>query len=333
MLNDLFITRDASAHLIRYLDARELALPEFRRRLEVKTQKQLLSYELWWRLLEELQTLHPIRGLGIDIGRSISVEHCGVIGYLFRTSENVLEALACYQRFESLLYAGSQVQSRLENAGGTLVLEWPVDQGLSSQHSDALLLAALVNIIREILDDPSIHPCSVGFTHAVASEEHESYLNYFQCPVRYQQAQLSIHFTLSDLQKPIPYHDRNLHQLLGAQAQDMVKQLPDADVFLSRAREAMIRGLKDGKADAVSVAQRLNVSTRGLHRKLQAKDKLFRDLLRETRMQLSKEYLSNASLSLAEIALLLAYSEQSAFNRAFKEWYGMSPKQFRQKLK
>ena len=36
--------------------------------------------------------------------------------------------------------------------------------------------------------------------------------------------------------------------------------------------------------------------------------------------------------SLSEIAFLTGYSEQSAFNRAFKRWMGMTPAAYRKSL-
>lgn len=45
---------------------------------------------------------------------------------------------------------------------------------------------------------------------------------------------------------------------------------------------------------------------------------------------LALEYLKDPHLSLQEIALLLCYSEQSAFQRAFKQWSGLTPQQWRQ---
>ena len=40
---------------------------------------------------------------------------------------------------------------------------------------------------------------------------------------------------------------------------------------------------------------------------------------------LARDYLRQPALSLADIAFLLGYSEQSAFHRAFKEWSGTNP--------
>ena len=54
-------------------------------------------------------------------------------------------------------------------------------------------------------------------------------------------------------------------------------------------------------------------------------------LLDDARLQLAKRYLSKSNTSLSEIALLLGYAEQSAFNHAFKRWTGATPKAWREK--
>ena len=47
---------------------------------------------------------------------------------------------------------------------------------------------------------------------------------------------------------------------------------------------------------------------------------------------LAEEYLRDPHLGLHEIALLLGYSEQSAFQRAFKQWRNITPLQWRQQV-
>jgi AraC-like DNA-binding protein len=44
---------------------------------------------------------------------------------------------------------------------------------------------------------------------------------------------------------------------------------------------------------------------------------------------LAQQYLTDENLSLHEISLLLGYSEQSAFQRAFKQWTRQTPQQWR----
>jgi AraC-like DNA-binding protein len=46
-------------------------------------------------------------------------------------------------------------------------------------------------------------------------------------------------------------------------------------------------------------------------------------------MELAAQYLALRSMSGQEIAAVLGYSRPSALFRAFKDWYGVTPGQFR----
>ena len=77
------------------------------------------------------------------------------------------------------------------------------------------------------------------------------------------------------------------------------------------------------------IAQGLGYSTRSFHRKLAEDGLSFQTLTKETRAELAEALLKDQSYSLAEIAFLTGFSEQSAFTRAFKRWMGATPAQFR----
>ena len=68
---------------------------------------------------------------------------------------------------------------------------------------------------------------------------------------------------------------------------------------------------------------------RQLQRYLQAQGSNYQQRTQQVRQMLAEQYLQDPHLSLQEIALLLSYSEQSAFQRAFKLWTGKTPQQFR----
>ena len=78
-------------------------------------------------------------------------------------------------------------------------------------------------------------------------------------------------------------------------------------------------------------ASTLHMSSRTLQRALQQANTSFRQLVAECRHQLAQHYLTDASLSLQQIAVQLGFEEQSSFQKAFKCWQGCSPGTFRQR--
>lgn len=78
------------------------------------------------------------------------------------------------------------------------------------------------------------------------------------------------------------------------------------------------------------VAMRLHISGRTLQRKLKEAGYNYQTVLDSSRQKIAERYLLDTELSLAEIAFLIGYREQSSFNHAFRGWKGITPSQFRE---
>jgi AraC-like DNA-binding protein len=150
--------------------------------------------------------------------------------------------------------------------------------------------------------------------------------------VSFGNAMTSVRFSADFLRLPIRNSDPGLKALLEQQAEAQLKALPETDQFEETLNQALIRALHDGVPTLEQVALRLSMSNRTLQRRLGERGLNYQALLDRTRSELARRYLADRNLSLSEIALLLAFSEQSAFNRAFKRWYGESPRRFRRSL-
>ena len=57
----------------------------------------------------------------------------------------------------------------------------------------------------------------------------------------------------------------------------------------------------------------------------------YQAVLDSVRHEMATACLEDERLSLAEIAFLLGYADQSAFNHAFRKWTGDSPLRFRER--
>ncbi len=84
-----------------------------------------------------------------------------------------------------------------------------------------------------------------------------------------------------------------------------------------------------GSSAEDDVARALGVGARTLRRRLAEESTSVREILDRVRLEIAIERLRRSRTSLAELALHLGFSDQTALSRAFRRWTGESPAQFR----
>ena len=112
-----------------------------------------------------------------------------------------------------------------------------------------------------------------------------------------------------------------IHDKYSIRYLDKIKRNSLVDVV----KNAIIEGLPSGKISDEYVANKLNISSRTLQRKLNKKKTSFRSILKEVRQDIAKYYIHESTVNLMEIAFILGYSEYTSFSRAYKTWTGNSP--------
>jgi len=93
----------------------------------------------------------------------------------------------------------------------------------------------------------------------------------------------------------------------------------------SMVENQLLRVLPSGGVQAAVIARQLDMSMRSLTRRLAEEGTTFGEILDGLRNRLALRYLEDQRMSLQQIAWLLGYSEPTAFNHAFKRWFGTSP--------
>jgi len=76
----------------------------------------------------------------------------------------------------------------------------------------------------------------------------------------------------------------------------------------------------------------LSISIRTLQRRLDEEGHTFNELLLEVRKQRVVEYLSYQQITVEQLSLLLGYKAKSQFLKAFRTWFGVTPKEYRAKI-
>ena len=80
------------------------------------------------------------------------------------------------------------------------------------------------------------------------------------------------------------------------------------------------------------MAQALNISARTLHRQLKDEGTSLQALKDEVRRDIAIQLLTRTTRSVKQIALAAAFRNEKSFTRAFRQWTGESPVEYRRKL-
>ena len=178
-----------------------------------------------------------------------------------------------------------------------------------------------------------VQPLAVEFMAQAPSPLHEArYRQAFGLLPRFGERANRFLLSQDDLLAPIPTHNPELLALHEKLVESELDQLGQAGVG-ARVRHEIARLLPQGEPRREEVAAVLGLTDRTLQRRLQAESTSYQQLLDDTRRELARQYLGEPRHSLAEVADLLGFVDQSNLFRACRRWFGMPPGQYRQQLR
>lgn len=290
-------------------------------------QLERFDFSVWRELLNEIQQASNLPALGLDIATYVKPQHLGIIAYIALSCDTLGEALNRYHDFHRLIYDGSPLQ--IQTLGQNLAVKWDeLPPHLTTQITDEIAIALLVQFLRLYLKIENLDIYEVHFRHP-APKQRSLYERFFHCKVKFSQPTVQIILPTQLLYTPIQQADQTLQKLLMQQAHDLLDQLPNSTQLDERLQQAILSGLQKNNYRIETIASQLCMSVRQLQRHLKSQQSTYQQRVQDVRQLLAIQYLQDPYLSLQDIALLLSYSEQSAFQRAFKQWMGLTPQQWR----
>jgi AraC-like DNA-binding protein len=184
--------------------------------------------------------------------------------------------------------------------------------------------------IRQLLEEPEkfkLQKVTFSFPKPVYFKMFEE---IFMCPVHFGQPHSELFFPTEMLDYPFSAANDLAQEMCQQQCEKFLRQLEGEGGLTEQIRTAIIRS--PGEAPTLTdLANSLHMSLRTLRRRLKAEGTTYKEILTEIRMQLAREYLLETPLSLKEIGYLLGYTEVANFQRAFKNWYKITPRELRLK--
>lgn len=259
--------------------------------------------------------------LGLNVAETIKPHHLGTLGYLATACPTLAEVIKRLDRYQRLVYDVVSMSTR--SAPDHVDLVWDTTIFDPGRLVNETGLAIVIQLGRALIGRREV--ATLITIPGPPPENIEPYLEWFGCEVQFGASEALIRVSREAMQIPLMAADANVVAVMERHAIQLLDNTPTIEPVIAQVRQAIARMLHDGEPDLTAVAVKLHSSTRSLQRLLNSADSSFRAELAMVRQCLAESYLRDRGLSIADIAMLLGYSEHSAFSRVYKGWTGISP--------
>jgi len=266
---------------------------------------------------------------GLQAARFWHPSQMGALGYAWLTSETLLAAFRRYSRFIKIVSDVVQLEIIEDDDQLSLDTRFLQEEASQKYRIDGAM-ATLMAMIQSNAG-PDFHPKSVSFIFG-PPQDTAPYYALFQCPVIFNAPTNRFTITQEDAHAPRSCSNTQLALLHDQFMLEYVAKL-DKENIVERVKVAVTQELASGNISDALIAKKLFLTERTLQRRLQENGTTFKKLLTEVRIALADNYIRDSKLSLNEISFLLGFSELSSFSRAFKNWTGSSPRDYRQETR
>ncbi|MEM1431033.1 MAG: AraC family transcriptional regulator [Pseudomonadota bacterium] len=289
--------------------------------------KVMLADTAYYDLLERIAEQTDVTALPLRVGASMQCDNYGALGLAWKAAPTLAGSFARVERYARLWTSVVEYELRPSDRGTLFILHRAGTRRLGLRLSNEATLASAVSISRQVSPMP-FSPVEVQIKHAAPASisAHEA---YFGCPVRFGAALDALLLDGDALAQPNKLGDEGITRFLLSHLEAELNEIREEATLETLTKDAIARSLSEGLPKMADIARALGMSARSFHRRLSEQGLSFQTLTETTRQELAEGLLRDERHSLAEIAFLTGFSEQSSFSRAFKRWVGHTPARYR----
>lgn len=265
--------------------------------------------------------------LPLRVGASMRCDDYGAFGFAWKTATTLAGSYERAEQFGRRLTNVSTYSVERAADGAFFHLHRAGERHLGLRLSNEATIASVAAISQEVSEARFI-PRAVYFTHEAPgpSAAHEA---HFGCRVHFAADRDAILVSAEQLAAKNRLSDKGLSAYFDRRLKEEIASRDREDGLDQQVRHVVAQRLSDGVPTLSGVAEALGIGARTLQRRLADDGHSFQSVVDAARRELSHQLLRETDYSLAEIAFLTGFAEQSGFTRAFKRWSGQTPRSYR----
>ena len=279
-------------------------------------------------VLETASKLTNDHHIALRLGQLIGIESYNTFGFALMSCANLRESSDLLVRYGRVFFKPSW---KSESSKGGLLL-WPDFTNIGTLSHQRLITELTFSQLIRIANSlclGRLDGAEIQFSFPMPAEAN-IYKKIFGAKITFDAERSQIYIPDTILDTPVKTANISDHVVFLQQCEEILNSLAGGNKIITEVRRLLLQSA--GKfLDITGVANRLNMSERTLRRKLNAESLNFRIIADEVKDRLARDYLTKTTLTVADIAHLLSYSETVNFRRAFVRWNGITPNKYRLK--
>jgi len=299
--------------------AKEILLPGDETRLSGRQQLQVMN---------NAQRMENSPDFGLRLGRQLHPSAHGALGYLSLSSPDLITSLESLRDFLPtrlpLVTLAIDHEPRWLRCTLTIRLEANSDETRVMADTFALVIQSFTEAVlgRAMVD------ARVELVHRKPAY-YSLYKEYLHSPVRFGCRANCFLIPVKLAREPNASGDPDAYAMAQEMCRKLLEQVPATARSTSDRVRSLLLSKAPGSVTETEVAGAMFVSKRTLARRLAAEGSSYRRVREQLLSELARRHLRESRLSVEAVATLLGYNDTAAFRKAFRRWYGQSPKAFR----
>ena len=268
---------------------------------------------------------------GLYIGNVARFDTLDLVGSVIATSGSIREALLDFQHFRELVHPFMDFRLEEHDLETSVIYSPtnPIPLMMKPVYSE-MFLAGIYKIALS-LTEKGFRLVRADFAHPAPECKH-LYSDIFNTNIAFNQPQSALIFQTVTMDAPLLGAYPPLHKNLRIQAEKQLINLHSHKSLEKQVTTYLLENIGHGMLSMEEVAQKLNITTRTLQRRLKKENTSYIMLRERVRFDLAQQYLEDPSITMDEIAAHLGFSEPTNFYHAFKRWASISPGEYRKRM-
>jgi len=286
-----------------------------------------LSFPQMKQLVDALVSRIGDNGLGIEVGMRLPPTAFGSLGYALLCSETLADVVQLCQDYWHLLGRGLVVGVDL--TGPVCAIQLSLVLPIPAPLDHLIYESAIASFYRGLQLLANAQPEDMEVWFNFPSPPYADQVAARLGQVRYDMPTTQFRFSAGLLQHRLPMHNpTGLTFALQQCDREAALMADDGQWVREKVQREIVFGT-DGYPTLQDISSHMNMTARTLRRRLEEEGTSYKFLLEEAKRRDAIQLLDDQAMEIQRVATLLGYQDPANFTRAFRQWTGQTPSQYR----